>query len=57
MGGPVSVVFSNIYMCKLEEDIAVPAKPIFHTYTYAERKMLMNYSRISIATILRYLDY
>ena len=47
MSGPVSVVFSDIHMCKLEEDIVVPAEPIFHTYTYAERKMLMmNYSRI-----------
>ena len=52
MGAPVSVVFSNIFMCKMEVDGVVPAKPIFYkrmlmTHTYAERKMLMmNYFRI-----------
>ena len=52
MGGPVSVVFSDIFMCKMEEDEVVPAKPIFTnvmlmTHTYAERKMLMmSYFRI-----------
>ena len=30
MGGPVSVVFSDIFMCKMEEDVVVPAKPIFY---------------------------
>ena len=30
MGGPVSVVFSHIFMCKMEEDVVVPAKPNFH---------------------------
>ena len=30
MGGPVSVVFLEIYMCKMEEGIVVPAKLIFY---------------------------
>ena len=30
MGGPVSVVFSDISMYKMKEDIVVPAKPIFY---------------------------
>ena len=28
MGGPISVVFANIYMCKMEDDVAAPLKPI-----------------------------
>ena len=52
MGGPVSVVFSDIFMCKMEEDVVVPTKPILANvmlmiHTYIERKMLvMNYSGI-----------
>ena len=30
MPGPVSVVFPDIYMCKMEDDVAVPMKPIFY---------------------------
>ena len=30
MGGPISAVFSDIFMCKMELDVAVPAKPIFY---------------------------
>ena len=30
MGGPVSVVFTDIFMCKMEEDVVVPAKLIFY---------------------------
>ena len=28
MGGPMSVVFSDIYMWKMEEDVVKPLKPI-----------------------------
>ena len=42
MGGPVSVVFSDIFMCKIEDNVVVPAKPIFYkSYvndTYITRK-------------------
>ena len=42
MGGPISVVFSDIYVCKMEEDIVIPANPIFYktyvTDTYVQRK-------------------
>ena len=32
---PVSVVFSDIFMCKMEEDVVVPAQPIFYKcYVY-----------------------
>ena len=46
MGGPVSVVFSDIFMCKMEEDVVVPAKPIFYKRyvddTYIRRKKNVN---------------
>ena len=42
MGGPISVIFSDIYMCKMEDDIVVPTKPIFYKRfvddTYVRRK-------------------
>ena len=42
MGGPISVVFADIYMCKMEEDVVAPLKPIFcKRYvddTYVRRK-------------------
>ena len=30
MGGPISVVFSDIYICKMEEDVVKPLKPTFY---------------------------
>lgn len=30
MGGPLSVVFSNIFMTKLEQQVVVPLKPLFY---------------------------
>ena len=30
MGGPISVVFSDLFMCKKALDVAVPAKTIFY---------------------------
>ena len=42
MGGLISVVFSDIYVCKTEEDIVIPANPIFYKRyvddTYVRRK-------------------
>ena len=41
MGGPISVVFADIYMCKMEDDVVAPLKPIFYKYvddTYVRRK-------------------
>ena len=42
MGGPISVGFSDIYMCKMELDVVFPAKPLFYKHyiddTYAGRK-------------------
>ena len=32
MGGPISVVFSDIFMCKMEFDVVVPAKLMFYKY-------------------------
>ena len=44
MGGPLSVVFPDIFLCKMEEDMVVPANPIFtnlllmtHTHTQKEK--------------------
>ena len=45
-GGPVSVVSSDIFMCKIEEDVVVPSKPIFYKRyvddTYIRRKKKVN---------------
>ena len=30
MGGPICVIFSDIYVSRMEEDIVVPLKPHFH---------------------------
>ena len=42
MGGPISVVFADIYMCKMEDDVVAPIKPIFYKRyvddTYIRRK-------------------
>ena len=42
MGGPISVVFSDIYICKMEEDVVKLLKPIFYKRyvdeTYVKRK-------------------
>ena len=52
MGGPVSVVFSDIFMCKIEDNVVVPAKPIFYksyvndTYITRKKVLMMNYSGI-----------
>ena len=52
MGGPVSVVFSDIFMCKIEKDVVVPAKPIFYKpyiddiYIYRKKNVNDEYSRI-----------
>ena len=29
MGGPISVVFADIYLCKMENDVVAPIKPLF----------------------------
>ena len=42
MGGPIYVGFSDLYMCKIELDVVVPAKPLFYKHyiddTYVRRK-------------------
>ena len=42
MGGPISVVFADIYMCKMEDDVVAPIKPLFYRCyvdnTYVRRK-------------------
>ena len=42
MGGPISVVFSDLYMCKMKEDVVKPLKPRFYKRyvddTYVKRK-------------------
>ena len=30
MGGPLSVILSDIFMIKMENDIVIPAKPILY---------------------------
>ena len=42
MGGSISVVFADIYMCKMEDDVVATLKPIFYKRyvddTYVRRK-------------------
>ena len=42
MGGPISVVFAHIFMCKMEDDVVPPIKPLFYKRyvddTYVRRK-------------------
>ena len=42
MGGPISVVFADIYMCKMEDDVVAPLKLIFYKRyvddTYVRKK-------------------
>ena len=42
MGGPISVVLSDIYVCKMKENIVAPSKPLFYKRyvddTYVRRK-------------------
>ena len=42
MGGPVSVVFSDIFMCKMEEDVVVPPSTHYLDGTYIRRKKNVN---------------
>ena len=57
VGGSKSIFFSDIYMCKMKQDVQFPLNPFFvnvrlMTHTYAKTKIFMtNYSRISIATL------
>ena len=30
MGGPISVVFEDIYMYKMEDDVVAPLRPMFY---------------------------
>ena len=41
LGGPISVVFSDIYVCRKEENIIIPANPIF--YNQIEKKKKKKY--------------
>ena len=47
MGGPLSVVLSDIYVCKMEEDIVTPSKPLFYKRyvddTYVREKKEWNW--------------
>ena len=42
MGGPISVVFTDIYMCRMEDDLVAPLKLIFYKQyvddTYVRKK-------------------
>ena len=44
-GGLMSIVFSDIYVCKMEEHVVIPANPIFYKRyvdgTYIQRKKSM----------------
>ena len=44
LGGPISVVFEDIYMCKMEDDVVAPLRPIFYKRyiddTYVRKKKI-----------------
>ena len=45
MGGPISVVLSGIFVCKMKEDIVTPSKLLFYKHyvgdTYVSEKKIM----------------
>ena len=45
MCGPISVVFADIYLCKMEDDTVAATKPIFYKQydddTYVRRKKIL----------------
>ena len=49
MGGPISVVFSDIYVSKMEEYIVAPMKPHFYKRyaddTYIRKKKMISLLR------------
>ena len=61
MGGPVSVVFSDIFTCKMEDDVVVPAKPIFYKNVNDELFRYLNSYQTNIKLTLeenpKYQDY
>ena len=62
MGGPISVVFADIYMCKMEDDVVTPLKPIFYkryvddTYTLEEKRILKMNSLKSLTLTMTILN-
>ena len=46
MGGLLSVTFSDIFVVKMENDVAIPSKPIFHSRfaneIYSRQKLRAN---------------
>ena len=46
LGGPISVVFEDIYMCKMEDDVVAPLRPIFYKRyiddTYVRKKITID---------------
>ena len=56
MGGPLSVIFSDIYMTKTEREVVNPSKPKFYKrfvddikYSYFSNTSILQYVRIRIA--------
>ena len=51
MGGPLSVVFANCFLNKMEHEVVNPTKPIFHRRyvddTYIKKKEIRKHSIMS----------
>ena len=54
MSGRISVVFADIYMCKMEDDVVGPIKPIFYKQyvedTYVRRKKILKMNSLKNLT-------
>ena len=54
MGDPMSVAFADIYICKMEDNVVAPVKPIFYKRyvddTYVSRKNLLKINSLKNLT-------
>ena len=54
MCGPISVVFADIYLCKMEDDTVAATKPIFYKQydddTYVRRKKILKMNSLKSLT-------
>ena len=51
MGGPISVVFPDIYMCKMEFGVVVPTKSLFYK-RYVDIHMYEEIVELNLSTFL-----
>ena len=56
MGGPISVVFPDIYMCKMEFGVVVPTKSLFYK-RYVDDTYVRRNRRVESINVFGYRTY